>query len=1080
MIGDQDVRRRALTPDQSFLVEAPAGSGKTELLIQRYFRLLAVVKRPESVVAMTFTRKASAEMKERVLQALLSATSGKLVESGYAQLTRDLANAVLDQDRRHDWHLLEDTSRLQIQTIDSLCAMLTRQMPLLAGFGSPPQVIEHAEHLYRWAARQAIVKLAETGDVQQIFRDVAVHFDGNLIRLEEQIANMLAKRDQWTRALASRDSEGLQAEIEATLRECIEDRVKRAWDSWPKQIPDKPPASLDAIEQWCAFAEEFLLKDKALARKKKQHTAILEGLPEFCEALHEARRQPPAQLSQEQCKLIADFSAILRVALYELEDVFRERAQVDFTRITQAAVAALGAPDRPTDLAYRLDYRIEHLLVDEFQDTSLVQYELLDRLTAQWSLGDGRTLFAVGDPMQSIYRFRDAEVSLFMRAEERRMIGSVPVEPLRLTSNFRSQAAIVRWINETFRKVMPAEDNAAYGDVALREAFAGRPGFGAAPLLHSFFDDDGTRESERVVELAREALNRGSTAILVRTRPQLRAILPALREAQVPYEAIDIDALTDEQHTLDLLSLTRAIHHRGDRLSWLACLRAPWCGLRLADLLLLAGDAPSECIFDLLSDPDRVMRLSADGRARAARFQKTIAQALQAFGRYPVREVAEAAWVALGGPAALASENQRQDAQNFFDLLDEFGRGGMVQDFGVFEERLRFLFAKPHVHAGQFVQVMTIHAAKGLEFDTVIVPQLHAGARSGESELLLWTEHLRADGSEGLLIAGLPRAGDKDPFYQFVGRELRIKEEAENCRLLYVAATRAREQLHLLGSVASNGKLDHYQKPSRCFLRMLWHVAEPVFDDAWSRFVHEQLGQQILPLTASPQTTLRRLPADWVLPMPEPAAPWRPPFQIEVPSEREVTYEWVSDTGRHVGTVVHDFLRRIAEEGVANWTEDRVESQARFVMDELLRMGVARSELATATDRAITSLKHILTSDRGRWILSPHHRAESECALTGIIGDRLETGRIDRTFVDETGRRWIVDYKTGAHEGADRESFLRQEQRRYRAQLEAYASLLQQAGESTVSVGLYFPLLDEWIAWEVPAGLPVAEPLEVQ
>jgi ATP-dependent exoDNAse (exonuclease V) beta subunit len=1079
MTGDQNIRRRALVPGQSFLVEAPAGSGKTELLIQRYLRLLAVVTRPESVVAMTFTRKAAAEMKERVLDALLSAASGKPVESDYAQLTRDLANAVLSQDRLHDWLLLEDASRLQIQTIDSFCAMLTRQMPLLAGFGSPPEVVEHAEHLYRLAARRAIVKLAETGDLQHIFRDVTVHFDGNLIRLEEQIVNMLTKRDQWTRALQARDPESLRTEIEATLRECVEDRLRRAWNLWPEQISGRPPASLDATEQWRLLAEEFLLKDKNVARKKP-YGGILERFPEFCQALHEARLQPPARLSEEQCKLIADFSAILHVALFELENVFQERAQVDFTRITQAAVAALGAPDRPTDLAYRLDYRIEHLLVDEFQDTSLVQYELLDRLTAQWSLDDGRTLFAVGDPMQSIYRFRDAEVSLFMRAAEIRRIGSVPVEPLRLTSNFRSQGAIVQWINETFQKVMPAEDNAAYGDVALREAVAARDASGPVPILHPFIDDDGAREAERVVALAREALSRGSAAILVRTRPQLHAILPALREAQIPYEAIDIDALTDEQHTLDLLALTRAIHHRGDRLSWLACLRAPWCGLTLADLLQLVGDAPKECIFDLLSDGERVGRLSADGRSRAVRFQKTIAKALLAFGRYPVREVVEAAWVELGGPAALASENQRQDAENFFDLLDEFGRGGMLQDFGVFEERLRFLFAKPHVHSGQYLQVMTIHAAKGLEFDTVIVPQLHAHARSGESELLLWTERLRADGSEGLLLAGLPRAGDKDPFYRFVGHELQIKESAENHRLLYVAATRAKEQLHLLGCVASNSKQNNYKKPSRCFLSMLWSVAEPVFDEAWSRFVQEQLGQQTLPLTASPQTTLRRLPANWILPTPEPAAPWRPSFRREAPSEREVTYEWVSDTGRHVGTVVHDFLRRVAEEGVAHWTSDRVESYARFITDELLHLGVARSELAAATERAVSSLKHILSSERGRWLLSPHHRAECEWALTGIVGDRLEAGRIDRTFVDETGRRWIVDYKTSAHEGADRAAFLRREQHRYRPQLETYAALLQEAGESTVSVGLYFPLLDEWIAWEIPAMQSAAEPAEVQ
>jgi ATP-dependent exoDNAse (exonuclease V) beta subunit len=173
-------------------------------------------------------------------------------------------------------------------------------------------------------------------------------------------------------------------------------------------------------------------------------------------------------------------------------------------------------------------------------------------------------------------------------------------------------------------------------------------------------------------------------------------------------------------------------------------------------------------------------------------------------------------------------------------------------------------------------------------------------------------------------------------------------------------------------------------------------------------------------------------------------------------------------------------LRRVAEEGVAHWTSDRVESYARFITDELLHLGVARSELAAATERAVSSLKHILSSERGRWLLSPHHRAECEWALTGIVGDRLEAGRIDRTFVDETGRRWIVDYKTSAHEGADRAAFLRREQHRYRPQLETYAALLQEAGESTVSVGLYFPLLDEWIAWEIPAMQSAAEPAEVQ
>ena len=135
---DSAVREVALDPSRSFIVEAPAGSGKTELLIQRYLRLLATVERPESVVAMTFTRKAAAEMKQRIVEALLAAQRDEKVEQENDQRTRALALDVLRRDIQLSWGVLDDPSILQIQTIDSLCAMLTRQMPLLSDFGGTP------------------------------------------------------------------------------------------------------------------------------------------------------------------------------------------------------------------------------------------------------------------------------------------------------------------------------------------------------------------------------------------------------------------------------------------------------------------------------------------------------------------------------------------------------------------------------------------------------------------------------------------------------------------------------------------------------------------------------------------------------------------------------------------------------------------------------------------------------------------------------------------------------------------------------------------------------------------------------
>ena len=154
---------------------------------------------------------------------------------------------------------------------------------------------------------------------------------------------------------------------------------------------------------------------------KLRATALMASLGEdFREALGDMRRLPPPRYSEAQWEALAAIGNLLPHALAQLKVVCQARGQVDFTEVAQAALRALGDDDAPTDLALALDYRIRHLLVDEFQDTSITQFELLARLTAGWEPGDGRTLFVVGDPMQSIYRFREAEVGVFLRAWETR------------------------------------------------------------------------------------------------------------------------------------------------------------------------------------------------------------------------------------------------------------------------------------------------------------------------------------------------------------------------------------------------------------------------------------------------------------------------------------------------------------------------------------------------------------------------------------------------------------------------------------------------------------------------------------
>ena len=574
-----------------------------------------------------------------------------------------------------------------------------------------------------------------------------------------------------------------------------------------------------------------------------------------------------------------------------------------------------------------------------------------------------------------------------------------------------------------------------------------------------------------MVKLARAALKNpsSSVAILVRTRNHLAAILPALRDAGIPYEAIDLDALTNEQHVLDLLSLSRAIHHIADRVSWLACLRAPFCGLSLQDLAALVEGEPRTPIVELLADDARLLRLSADGRARMHKIRSALKPALANFGRYPIRQLVESVWIALGGPAALVEDSQREDAASFFSLLEASDEGGSISDFSLFEARLEFLYARPRRHAGGYVQVMTIHKAKGLQFDTVILPHLQGKPRANDRDLLVWANRLDRKGVERFLIAGLPQSGTDKAYYNFVDGQRVEKEKAEERRLLYVAVTRAKNVLHLLGNVDSR-KDEGVCKASGGFLHALWNEeVEQQFIQEKLRLTKSRPAQQTLLLTAEPATKLRRLPATWIFPVPEPSIPWVPPYRAETASAEEPRYEWVSETGRHVGTVVHDMLRRIAEEGVHSWNAADLDRLKPFADRELHRLGVTASERPAGVGRILRAVNSAISSERGRWILSPHAQAQCEWALGGLLGERLESARIDRTFVDERGVRWIIDYKTSSHEGGAREVFLNEEKRRYLPQLETYARLLQQFGESAVSVGLYFPLLDEWIAWEVSA-----------
>ena len=540
-------------------------------------------------------------------------------------------------------------------------------------------------------------------------------------------------------------------------------------------------------------------------------------------------------------------------------------------------------------------------------------------------------------------------------------------------------------------------------------------------------------------------------------------IASALTQAGIDVHAVDLEPLHGRPVVQDLIALTRALVHPGDRTAWLSVLRAPWCGLLLPDLhALVAADAASTIMqrMNAVLESDENV-LSDEGKERLERVGTVLRAAIAQRGRHSLRDWVERTWNALGGPATLSTAQDLDDAAAFFDRLDAIEVAGDLQDIARLEEQLQQLYARARLRGNARVEVMTIHKAKGLEFDVVVLPALHRWMRGEERELLRWTRI--ADIPHGIVFAPVKaQSDDVDPVYRWIELLEKQRSRRERGRLLYVAATRAKRSLHLLGSVEvkRTAEKEEVREPREgSMLGMLWHEVSAHFEAA---LTGTRDASSEGPALAGP-ALLRRLPSTWRLPevVDAPVAD-SPAGSAQL---AEPPFDWVSETGRHVGTLVHRELDRLSR-AVLNAQSATVRPDRDRVRAELIELGVLPDRLATATERVIAALNATLADERGRWVLgidAGHTEGASELALTGVIGGKVVSGVVDRTFVAPDGTRWVVDFKTSTHEGGGLDSFLDEEVERYRPQLARYTRLVQLFSPGNpVRAALYFPLLRAW------------------
>jgi ATP-dependent exoDNAse (exonuclease V) beta subunit len=718
-----------------------------------------------------------------------------------------------------------------------------------------------------------------------------------------------------------------------------------------------------------------------------------------------------------------------------------------------------------------LDYRIQHLLVDEFQDSSHTQIRLLEALTAGWCDGDGRTLFCVGDPMQSIYRFRHAEVGLFLRTRDLGL-GALRPMALSLEHNFRSVPELVSWFNEVFARALPPRDDLARGAVRHAPSTAARKSRDTPAVhIHSSFALDPVQEARDIAALVaayRERDAHQSIAVLVRQRQHAVHISRTLRAQGIRFQAIELEPLIDQPIVRDLLALSRALLHLGDRTAWLAVLRSPVCGLTLADLEALTRSQGERTCWELLHDAQLIATLSAGGQARIRAILAVLDQSMARSSRMSLRAWVESTWLALGGPATTAERRALEDASTFFERLEELDGQAALPAGPRFDAEFADLYARPDPTAPPELQIMTIHKAKGLEFDIVILPGLGRGRVPSEPPLLRWLEVARAEGDSGLLLAPIERRGSGgDPLFDYLGFREKERAAFERVRLLYVAATRARETLHLFGHVRpsrSERELNVGRPEPQSLLALLWPTVQEEFERAFAR---RAAGSGVMATTrSSVPAGIARHAAGWRLPTPPPSVTRR---GGTVPTSEERLqrphFDWAGEVSRHIGIVAHEELERWSRLPQLPDAQD-VEARRGIFRRKLEGRAVPATMIEPACERIAGALRNTLADVRGRWIFDGAHReARSEYALTGIVDGQIVSVVLDRTFVDSSGSRWIVDFKTSSHEGGAVESFLDQEVERYRPQLQRYARLLSGVAAEPIKVGLYFPLLGGWREW---------------
>ncbi|MBI5055710.1 MAG: UvrD-helicase domain-containing protein [Nitrospirae bacterium] len=1049
-----------LDTDKSIMISAPAGSGKTEKLARRYIALLQKGVEVERILAITFTEKASAEMKQRIL---------KILKNEDEPLFR---------------HLLEKIPLMRVSTIHSFCGTLLRRFSFEAAIDPNYKTQDAIESGMEWdeilfdvlMAVGAGLKPAPAGALNKpsphiqednfILQTLSEKGFRGLDYLKNTVDYLFQKTPFSTEAKPFIYTQPDTASLIEELR--LWHGVKDAIDGYGKIFEDGSSEKIVLLEDY------FMTKAKD--PRQRPHPA-LKKIPDYKEWAAKMYKYWEGVKFKEYARRGERTGRIFEKCLAAYTERKKAKGALDFSDLEYISYKTLTENPEWANILYAFDEKTDHILVDEFQDTNTFQWTIIDKLTEEWRSGMGAkreegtcpTIFLVGDEKQSIYYFRGANVEIFRRVREKMQdwLGD-EFQYEEAKENFRSLPAIVEFTNHVFSKVMYSGQVRYSWETRYSPFSAHRPGIphtGRVEVVLLNEEDQPVQETKQkeadVLAQRIQSLvgnfqitdkNTGQQrfcrytdiVVLLRKRTHLRKYEEALRSCNIPFVTVKGIGFYQEPEVAMLRALVFFLSNPCDDYSLYILLKGLLFNIDESAIIQLIS-SEGDSLFEKMNvgtggDEGEGEKKSGLGGNTTEHIKEavTLLQDLRSQASHtPVSELIEYTLVKTKVWRYFHEPQRRANIKKFIRIIEELEADGKslikIRDF--FErtfDKNEEPKANVNTEGMDAVKIMTIHAAKGLEFPVVFIPGIEEQFKTSTNENLVYEAPphppLAKGGDAGgrFFFKSIPEPSIRKRDEDFQIHQ--AKEEEEQKRLFYVAVTRAGEALVLIG---------HWDGKDRSFLSLLRQGLDIEKEGELFNVKADIEGLAILSEedVKMLHEHAHKYEAEKTVPLRIDVIPVTIPEQSPWKSVTEA-----ADIRRRHGKdwlVLGDIMHRIFE-GVSKgmFQEQEITTRAKRLLESKGIHGVQIEEKLSIIDKDISVLK-----EKGIWqnIIIPREDSFSELPFILEAGDAVYSGRIDRIIKEDDVYK-IYDYKTFPVKEKEVEYLLRE----YSFQLNLYKKAVRE------------------------------------